>query len=548
MTKLVLIVVGNDCFVNILEKIKQNSSFQFQIKKVLSLDSIKWNNDMGYVPFILFFDMDYLKNESQAVIDFMKLHHKAKRFVLLKDYFFNNEIRHFFKSGAFDCLQKPVDTESVYHLIHEAIKSVQEHSNSGQNQQRMKHYQSSEKVSLAYDLIFGNVKHAKNIWERSQLAGLSRVPNIAMVICIDDFYRLMKNKSKLWEQSVRNEVIEAVRKYFLSEKVRETIVIITGPEKIVVLLSLPVENNVQTYKQSSIKYSQQIKKYMNKMIGHTVTIGIGNYYEDARNLHLSYQEALHAQSYKFFTGNDAIIHIDDVKPFTNEIGFLPNEEILIMANKLTIGDVEGVKAHVEVILQIVFSQTNMNPKSFRLVMLDFLSILSRSAISGGAKPSEMIAIQLEYAKELFLLENVEQVRQWFYEVIHDLLEQSLTNHNEQVLKSVQKALQYINTHFTEDVTLERVAQYVHLSPNYFSHIFKKTTGSSFIEYLTYLRIDKAKSMLMDLNYTIYQIAGAVGYQTPRYFTRVFKSINGMTPSTYRNSMLVTNVTNKSKSS
>lgn len=548
MKKVVLVVAGNDCFVNMLEKIKKNTRFQFRVKRLLSLDDITWHKDMEYEPFITFFDMDHLKNEARVVIDYMKRHHKAKRFVILKDYFLNNEIRHFFKSGAFDCLKKPVGKESVYHLIQEAMNSVQDHSNSRQNQQLMKHYQSSVKVSLAYDLIFGNVKNAKKIWERSQLAGLSRVPNIAIVICIDDFYRLMKNKSKLWEQSVRNRVIEAIRKYFLLEKVREMLVIITGPEKIVVLLSLPVENNVQTYKQASIKYSQQIKKYINKMIGYTVTIGIGNYYEDARNLHLSYQEALHAQSYKFFTGNDAIIHIDDIEPYTNEISFLPNEEILIMANKLTVGDVEGVKAHVEVILQIVFSQTNMNPKSFRLVMLDLLSTLSRSAISGGAKPSEIIALQLEYAKELCLLEHVEQIRQWFYEVMNHLLEKLLTNHNEQVLKSVQKALQYINTHFTEDVTLEKVAQYVHLSPNYFSHIFKKTTGSSFIEYLTYLRIDKAKSMLMDLNYTIYQIAGAVGYHTPRYFTRVFKSLNGMTPSTYRNSMLVTKVTNKSKSS
>jgi len=135
------------------------------------------------------------------------------------------------------------------------------------------------------------------------------------------------------------------------------------------------------------------------------------------------------------------------------------------------------------------------------------------------------------------MENTKQMKQWFSEAMKQLLDRVLDDYNEATLQSIQKAIIFIDEHFVENISLEQVASHVQLSPNYFSNLFKKTTGTSFIEYLTRLRVEKAKEILVNLNQTVYQVANAVGYHDARYFSRVFKSVCGKTPSKYRNSLI-----------
>ncbi|WP_170289770.1 helix-turn-helix domain-containing protein [Cytobacillus depressus] len=531
----ILIVTEDKSLFTIVQHVNELLGSPFFLKKAK-------DNEKPSRASIVLLDLDHITEKQMAVFNGFSY------LVAIKEYFQHDEIRKLFKKGAFDCLKKPVTEEDFYKLFQDITKT-QQHSlfSSGKSEQE-ELAKDDLKMSLAYDLIFGNVKHSKKIWDRSQFAGLSTIPNTCLTICIDDFYRLMKNKSEIWRQSIRNEIIDSVHVYFAENRVEEKIVIINGPEKVVVLLSLPVQNNVLEYRNISISCAEKMKQIIKECTGHSVTIGVGNYYEDARNLHLSYQESLQALENKFFTGSNTVIHINDVDPFTNEMYLLQMNEIMIMANQLTMGDVESVKSSLNRVINMISSQINISPKLFKIQTLDLLSTLSQAAINGGAHVKEVLTTQLHYAKELLALENLDQICQWLHEVIDQLLDLILSNHNESSIKSVQKALFYINNHFTEEISLESVANQVHLSTNYFSHIFKKTTGSSFIEYLTHLRMDKAQSLLMDLTCTIYQISCDVGYSNPRYFSRVFKSYFGVTPSEFRNSMLVTNIAKKVKTS
>lgn len=166
-----------------------------------------------------------------------------------------------------------------------------------------------------------------------------------------------------------------------------------------------------------------------------------------------------------------------------------------------------------------------------------MTTLARAAIHGGSKPKEIFSMHAEFDRQLKNLENLKEIKEWFEKVTNNMLDQVLINHNKQVLKSVQKAINYIDLHFDQPITLEEVSSHVSLSANYFSNMFKKTTGCSLVEYISKLRVERAKVMLMDLSYTVYQIANHVGYNDSRYFSRVFKSLVGKTPSQYRNSLL-----------
>ena len=98
---------------------------------------------------------------------------------------------------------------------------------------------------------------------------------------------------------------------------------------------------------------------------------------------------------------------------------------------------------------------------------------------------------------------------------------------------VARAKQYINDHQTEELSLEQVAKSVHTSKFYFCKIFKKATGIHFTDYLSRVRTERAKNLLLNPNLRVSEIAYEVGFQSLTHFNRVFKRILGQSPTEYR---------------
>lgn len=99
---------------------------------------------------------------------------------------------------------------------------------------------------------------------------------------------------------------------------------------------------------------------------------------------------------------------------------------------------------------------------------------------------------------------------------------------------LSKAIAFIDEHYADEtISLDRVAQKVNISPNYFSAMFSQEIGQTFIEYLTEKRINEAKRMLRQTEMRSSEIAFAVGFRDSHYFSFVFKKVSGCTPSEYR---------------
>lgn|GEM_PF-469463 len=98
----------------------------------------------------------------------------------------------------------------------------------------------------------------------------------------------------------------------------------------------------------------------------------------------------------------------------------------------------------------------------------------------------------------------------------------------------ERAKRFIEERFHEPITVQTVADHVYLSPEWLSTLFKKNAGMTFLDYLTHLRIEKAKELLQDVSLKIYQIGSEVGYRDTVYFSKLFKRKVGCTPNEYRN--------------
>lgn len=97
---------------------------------------------------------------------------------------------------------------------------------------------------------------------------------------------------------------------------------------------------------------------------------------------------------------------------------------------------------------------------------------------------------------------------------------------------IDALLVHLGGHFREAITVEQAARICCLTPNYFCHLFKKTTGKTLVEYLHMLRIHEATRLLQLRRDSIQSVAEQAGFSNPTYFGRVFKQITGVTPSDY----------------
>ena len=106
---------------------------------------------------------------------------------------------------------------------------------------------------------------------------------------------------------------------------------------------------------------------------------------------------------------------------------------------------------------------------------------------------------------------------------------------------IRAACRYMEGNLGQTISREEVAERVWLSPSYFSHLFKEVMGIGYNEYLTELRVNKAKELLLQ-NATVSDIAEIVGFQNTRYFSSVFQKRTGYTPSEYRHAILSGEIT------
>jgi two-component system response regulator YesN len=144
-------------------------------------------------------------------------------------------------------------------------------------------------------------------------------------------------------------------------------------------------------------------------------------------------------------------------------------------------------------------------------------------------------LQQEYSQtflEMFHLLHGDELMKWLCEFTVKIIQYIDKEKEDSSHMAIKKALEYIDGHFNEDLSIQKVAEEVHLSSNYFSHIFKKYKGQSFTDYLNNIRIQKAKKLLAENLYKIYEISDMVGYSDYKYFSSVFKKIEGISPSEY----------------
>lgn len=185
------------------------------------------------------------------------------------------------------------------------------------------------------------------------------------------------------------------------------------------------------------------------------------------------------------------------------------------------------------ILGNVFFSSGRDFEIIKFRILELIVLLSRASIDGGANPDDILTSNYRYLREIEQFTNVDSLAYWLSGVLNRFASQVFNLQEVKHVDRLERTLHYINSHYTEKISLEDAASYAALSPAYFSKIFKEEMNCSFTNYINKIRIDHAKTLLRTTPCTLIEISGLVGFEDQSYFSRIFKSIAGISPGKYR---------------
>lgn len=149
---------------------------------------------------------------------------------------------------------------------------------------------------------------------------------------------------------------------------------------------------------------------------------------------------------------------------------------------------------------------------------------------------DLMGNQFLMTKKAQEISDISEIKAALRKCIHHVIDAIKESQTSFSYKMAERIKQYIENNYGGNISLYTASENVNLSPSYISRIFKKCLGYNFVDYLTEVRIRKAKELLADMDIKIYQVADMVGYRSTKHFSQVFKANVGMTPLSYKKSV------------
>jgi len=204
-----------------------------------------------------------------------------------------------------------------------------------------------------------------------------------------------------------------------------------------------------------------------------------------------------------------------------------------LLGKVKIGDRTGAKEILNSILGTILFHNPGDLGVFKARLLELLSILSRAAVEGGVNIDVMLERNLDYVNKVMQINNQEDLCAWISTALDEFIELVYTLQDGRKVTQISPAINYIDANYDKPVTLADIARASHLSISRLAHVFKEQMGITLIDYLTGVRIERAKQLLLATEQSCTEICFQVGYNNQSYFTRTFKKLVGMTPKQFR---------------
>jgi two-component system response regulator YesN len=187
----------------------------------------------------------------------------------------------------------------------------------------------------------------------------------------------------------------------------------------------------------------------------------------------------------------------------------------------------------ELITVMLGPASNGSCEVAKVQLIELLTLLSRNVAATQVYSQDLVREKFRYLKKLLRCRTVGELNRWVEEVIDSYVHHALDGQSKVNSTAVAKAVDYIKKNYRQEVSLTDVSRVIYLNPQYFSRVFRREMGMTFVDYLTMVRIEKAKELLLGSDLPVSAIAREVGYPDANYFSRIFKKKEHISPTEYR---------------
>ena len=216
---------------------------------------------------------------------------------------------------------------------------------------------------------------------------------------------------------------------------------------------------------------------------------------------------------------------------TADLRFLYEKEKELLSCVRT-GNLRSARELLSQLIGGILFAMGRDPENLRLRAMEISTVLSRVAIEGGARADGILDLNGKYLSLLQHRQDPEEISLLLQEIVESFMS-AMFYEKDKGNPYIRKALRYMSDHYSQHLELSQVAEEAGLSPSYFSTLFRQVVGVSFREHLNRIRVEESKRLLLSTEYSLADIAVAMGFPDQSYYCKVFKKLVGLTPGKFR---------------
>lgn len=278
---------------------------------------------------------------------------------------------------------------------------------------------------------------------------------------------------------------------------------------------------------------EEIRTELLRSIKCGVSIGIGRSYERIEELRASFREARDAEEYAERVESAGIVHVDNIHGAERRPSLYPVKEKERLLSLVKVGDVEGSEQALSAFMDKFKLFVAERPDVLKVRLYELVGSLIDAAILGGGDEERLNALVGAYFKDIDHAKEASVVERWLAGAVREIAALVAHVYEKRSKALVRNAVKYIEEHYGASLSYKDVAKEVYVSPSYFLSLFKRETGLTFVDYLTELRMERAKALLAGSDKSITEIAYEVGFNNSNYFSSTFRRLVGTTAKEYR---------------
>lgn len=345
-------------------------------------------------------------------------------------------------------------------------------------------------------------------------------PYTVAVFRIDSFRKHIINKSQKQKHLIIFKMLRTIKKNIQNAKA-----FINLFNEVVVILGRKREL------ESIIDDMNNVKEIIKQETNILVSCGIGRTYNEAEKIHTSFLEACSALRYRCIMGYNCVIAIDFVEPNNTFTSSYPYERERLLVYVAVIGEYD----YCVKLLNEIFDALKKHREKFESILpqivMSILISINRNAFEQGLTiksinnffdTSKVLTLKNIETAHNFLKENLKEFCQYIYNLRKD-------NEDEKI----NDAINYVKEYYFKNITYKTLAKRSNYNTRYFKKLFEQKLGKNLEEYITRLRIDKAKELMENTNLTDDLIALKIGYDDVNVYRQTFKRLEGILAGDFR---------------